>query len=140
MAQLRRLKGGRLLETQQFYSGMEHAEYYRLLGQAKVIPCPSGPVNSDTFRMAEALEAGCIPVIDQRPGWKHNHPRGFFDMVFPQGFPFPLLDDWNQFPGVLDNLLSNYAPKQREVREWWASYKADYYSWLKTDLRTLGVS
>ena len=139
-AQLRHLKGGRLLETQQFYSGMEHAEYYRTLGQAKIIPCPSGPVNSDTFRMAEALEAGCIPVVDQKPGWKHNHPRGFFDMIFPQGFPFPLLENWSEFPAVLDNLLANYPAKQKEVADWWASYKADYYSWLGHDLKALGAS
>ena len=98
VSQLRHLQNGRLLETQQFYSGMEHKEYFVTLGQAKVIPCPSGPVCSDTFRLAEALEAGCIPIIDERPGWKDNHPRGFWNMVFPQGFPFPLLQNWNELP------------------------------------------
>ena len=140
VAQLRRLPNGRLLETQQFYSGMEHGEYFRTLIESKVIPCPSGPVCSDTFRLAEALEAGCIPIIDERPGWKDNHPRGFWDMVFPQGYPFPLLQNWSELPPVMDRLLADYDNQSRICREWWASYKADYYSWLGKDFKALGIN
>lgn len=139
IAALSRMPNGRLVATQQFYSGLPHDEYFQTLGRTKVIPCPSGPVNSDTFRMAEALEAGCVPIVDERPGWKQNHPRGFFNMIFPQGFPFPLIEDWAQLPQIMSSLLSDYDRKQKEVSVWWAAYKADYYSWLSQDLKALGA-
>ena len=137
---LRTLSGGKLLETQQFYSGMPHDEYFHTLSQAKVIPCPSGPVCPDTFRMAEALEAGSIPVIDQRPGWLDNYPRGFWNVVFPQGFPFPLVEDWAQFPQVLSDLLANYLAKSAECSAWWTEYKRNYFDWLRQDLKALGAT
>lgn len=139
VAQLRQMTGGKLLETKQFYSGMSHDEYFRTLTQAKIIPCPSGPVNADTFRMAEALEAGCIPIVDQHPGWRERPTTGIFNMLFPQGFPFPCVDSWSQLPQIMRRLLDDYENQSRLVREWWASYKASYYSWLGQDLKSLGV-
>ena len=29
-----------------------------------MIPCPSGPATPDSFRLWEALEAGCVPIAD----------------------------------------------------------------------------
>lgn len=138
--ELRKMENGRLLETKQFYSGLEHADYFRTLGRAKVIPCPSGPVCSDTFRMAEALEAGCIPIVDEWPGWRGSPIRGFWNMVFPQGIPFPLIENWSQLPQVMESLLFDYARKKAEVNAWWAEYKRNYFSWLRTDLKSLGVN
>jgi hypothetical protein len=140
VAALRNIPNGRLLETKQFYSGMPHDEYFRTLGQTKIVPCPSGPVCSDTFRMAEALEAGCIPIVDEWPGWRDKPVCGFFQMLFSQGMPFPLIENWNQLPQVMESLLADYPRKAAEVQTWWAAYKADYYSWLGKDLKALGVS
>ena len=137
---LKTMSGGRLLETKQFYSGMEHAEYFRMLSQTKIVPCPSGPVCADTFRMAEALEAGAIPIVDEHPGWRDQPTRGIFDMLFPQGYPFPLIGNWAEAPQVIASLLSDYDRKAAEVRAWWAEYKKNYFSWLGQDLKSLGVS
>lgn len=137
--QLRNMQGGKLLETQQFYSGMPHDEYFQTLAKAKVIPCPSGPVCSDTFRMAEALEAGSIPIVDEHPGWKQP-VRGFWSMVFPQGMPFPVIDDWAQLPQVMSSVLANYAVYSQATRAWWDEYKRNYFNWLSQDLKSLGVT
>jgi glycosyltransferase involved in cell wall biosynthesis len=137
---LKTMSGGKLLETKQFYSGMPHDEYFKLLGQSKIVPCPSGPVCSDTFRLAEALEAGCIPIVDEHPGWRDQPTRGIFNMLFPQGHPFPLIGNWADAPQTIQNLLNDYENQSRIVRDWWASYKASYFSWLREDLRVLGVS
>lgn len=138
-AQLRQMQNGKLLETKQFYAGMEHAEYFRILGQAKVIPCPSGPVCSDTFRLAEALEAGAIPVVDFHPGWREKPVDGFWEMLFRE-IPFPILDNWNQFPRVLESLLGDYDNQSIKVQSWWKLYKQNYFSWLGQDLRSLGIN
>jgi|SRR5579859_302645 len=135
---LRTKPNGKLLETKQFYSGMPHDEYFKTLGQAKVIPCPSGPVCSDTFRLAEALEAGCIPIVDEHPGWKEKPTTGFWDMVFPEGTPFPVVRNWKDIP--LEGLLSDYENQARRCQEFWADYKKQYFSWLGQDFKSLGVT
>jgi glycosyltransferase involved in cell wall biosynthesis len=137
---VRNLRNGFLYTTDTFYSGLPHDEYFKILGQSKVVLCPSGPVCSDTFRLYEGLEAGCLIVADKWPGWKDKPTDGIWEMLFPNGYPFPAVNNWNEFPNVLQNLLDNYEVKQKEVSSWWAAYKQDYYSWLRTDLRALGVS
>lgn len=135
---LKNYPNGKLLETQQFYSGMPHDEYFRTMIQSKIIPCPSGPVCSDTFRLAEALEAGCIPIVDEFPGWKERPITGFWEMLFPEGVPFPIIRDWTDVP--INSLLSDYENQTRKCREFWVEYKRDYFSWLKKDFKSLGVN
>lgn len=137
---LRAMKNGMLLETQQFYSGMSHEEYFRWTHRARIVPCPSGPVCSDTFRLAEALEAGCVPIVDEWPGWRGSPTTGIFNMLFPAGYPFPLIGNWADLPHVTANILKDYGRIQKECAEFWASYKAEYFSWLGKDLKALGVS
>ena len=136
----RNIRNGYLHTTKQFYSGLEHAEYFKILGQSKIVLCPSGPVNADTFRMAEALEAGAIPVCDEFPGWRDQPTTGIFNMLFQQGYPFPVVKNWSELPSVMESILNNYDEVQRTVSFWWAAYKAEYYSWLRTDLKSLGVN
>ena len=51
--------------TDGFARGIEQDEYLDLLAAAREAPCPPGPNTPDTFRLYEALEAGCQPVVDQ---------------------------------------------------------------------------
>ena len=82
----RNIPNGYLKETKQFYSGLEHAEYFKILGQSKIVLCPSGPVNSDTFRMAEALEAGAIPICGPASRMaRPNQPLVFSTCCFLTG-------------------------------------------------------
>jgi hypothetical protein len=138
--ELRKMQNGRLIETKQFYSGLPHDEYFRLLGKSKIVPCPSGPVCSDTFRLAEALEAGCIPIADEHPGWRDNPTTGIFNMLFPDGYPFPLIKNWSDLPHVMAGLLCDYDSLRPYVVDWWLTYKRNYFSWLGIDLKALGVS
>ena len=133
-------RNGYLLETKQFYSGLEHAEYFKILGQSKIVPCPSGPVCSDTFRLYEALENQCVPICDFHPGWKDQPTPGIWEMIFPNGYPFPVVKNWNELPQVMEKVLSDYDKVQQTVSLWWIEYKRQYFSWLRTDLRALGVS
>jgi hypothetical protein len=62
-----------------FTQGLPPEYYYKGLASAKVVPCPSGAINPESFRMFEALEAGCVPVVDAlAPKWNTaTFGRGF---------------------------------------------------------------
>ena len=55
--------------TNTFGSGLPYAEYLSEMARSKVAPCPGGPFTPDTFRLFEALEAGCAPVVRDDPYW-----------------------------------------------------------------------
>lgn len=112
--ELRRMDGGKLIETKGFGQGLKYKEYVKFLALAKFVPCPSGPVSPDNFRLYEALEAGCIPIGDGGDYWSY---------LFGEPVPFPVLTDWAKLPELLPDLLNNYQPLANKVFAWWQLYK-----------------
>ena len=69
---------GAILGTEMFADGIDHDEFMAELCDTKIAPCPGGPVCPDTFRLWEALQAGCVPLVDLEAGerdrgdyWNH---------------------------------------------------------------------
>ncbi|MEX2253638.1 MAG: hypothetical protein WD649_05745, partial [Thermoleophilaceae bacterium] len=121
-AQLRGLGGGRLEESAGYLQeAVSRADYFRLLAGAKVAPCPSGPITVDTARAFEALEAGCVPVLDAR------HPgRGpqfdYWQLLFGE-HPLPTIQEWEEFPGVLARELDAWPGNANRAFAFWQRYK-----------------
>jgi len=105
------------------------------MADTKVVPCPSGGDCPDTFRLYEALEAGCVPVVDSHAS--RNLVPGFWDFLFPGGFPFPVVDTWAEFPDVLGELLEDWVSWSNLVFSWWVNYKYDLKRCLELDVSLL---
>lgn len=107
---------GFLLETQGFSQGLPHDLYHRTLAAARFVPCPSGPITVDSFRVCEALQMDAIPLLDTRS------PAGpdpnYWTEVFDQ-HPLPLVDDWSEAPRIMEDWLIGYKVKSQMVRDWW---------------------
>lgn len=137
VAELKKIPNGRLVETPGFWQGLERTEYFRTMASAKIIPCPSGPVTPDTIRMAEALEAGCLPIIDAtcpRPGF----PTGFWEYVLGSTPPFPVVQDWRTLPEVMRQELAKWPANRDVAMEWWREYKRKMRNWMVEDVAWLG--
>jgi hypothetical protein len=65
------------------------SEYHAILDNTLFAPCPMGNAMLETWRFYEALEAGCIPIIEARP-WMHYHER----LLGPH--PVPTVYRWSQ--------------------------------------------
>lgn len=127
---LRTLANGVLLETPGFLQGFGRWEYLAHTGSAKIIPCPSGVASPDSFRMCEALECGCVPVVDglsPRPGYE-----SFWEYVLGEKPPFPVITDWNEFPKILQEQLDLWPSNAEKCRQWWAEYKNKFVEKLKS--------
>lgn len=136
---LQNVPNGRLEPTKQFYSGLEHKEYFELLASARIAPCPSGPVCPDTFRLYEALQCNCVPLVEEKPGWKTNEYVDFWNTLFGE-HPFVLIQHWNEAPDKIRMILDQYPEYQSRCTQWWENYKTKYFSWLGQDLKSLGVN
>lgn len=131
---LRSTAGGRLVETPGFTQGLPHDEYASGLAAAKVVPCPSGPQTVDTFRLAEALEAGCIPVADQATP---SQSQWWYWPLVLHDPPFPQIADWSTFPAVVSELEVDWPRNANRIYAWWQGYKRHLSGRLRDTVREL---
>jgi hypothetical protein len=97
------------------------ADYSALLSDTIFAPCPSGWENLDSFRVYEALEAGCIPIVERRPSYDYFR-------IFLGDHPMVTVDDWGTAPQAIADLQSD--PARLEARraacaDWWRQIKRD---------------
>jgi hypothetical protein len=97
------------------------------------VPCPGG-VNFETFRLYEALEAGCVPIVVEEPGSTEY-------LAFLKRFiPIATSPDWPTAARVMHGLSQNmelYKEYRRSLMVGWASMK----TWASAEARrVLGLS
>lgn len=130
------LPRGRLLATPGFTEGVSRREYYRTLCRSKIVLCPSGPCTPDSFRFAEALEANCIPIVDELTQ-NVQYPSGYWQYVTGcTEFPFPVVKDWSVLHDCVERILLDYAHCYPACIAWWSWLKMKYVEDMKEDLST----
>lgn len=127
---------GLLMETEGFTQGAEHEKYYGFLAGAKIAPCPSGPATVDTFRLYEALEAACLPIADGRTP-KDTEPTGYWQQLFGEQPPFPVVDDWSDLPGLIQYHLDVWPSTANRASAWWQGYKRQLVYQIHDDITRL---
>lgn len=119
---LRNLSGGKLIETERFSQGLEYSEYIKWMNLASIVPCPGGRASPDSFRTYEALELGCIPIVDNKNWWP-----------ILCDVPFPVLDDWSTLPDLITN-LKDRPEVNNKCQAWWIAWKRQMRYDLEDDL------
>jgi hypothetical protein len=136
VAELEKMQGGKLVKTAGFTQGMAWPDYYRYFAASKFAPCPSGARMPDSFRVAEALEAGCIPIADATSPID-GYPDGYWTNVFGEEPPFPVVKDWRQMHDLFRQLDSEWPHNQSRVFSWWQNYCRKMAYWLRDDIAAL---
>lgn len=140
--QLRSMKEGDgssvLVETEGFTQGLKPTEYFHFMASAKIVPCPSGPVTPDTFRLYEALEAGCLPIADDRTP-QDEAASGYWRQLFgfEDDLPFPIINDWSDLPGLMRYHLDVWPSSANRASAWWQGYKRQLTYRIHDDISQL---
>lgn len=125
-----RSDGGHLFETEGFTQGVDRADYLAELIQAKIALCPSGPATPDTFRFAEALEAGCLPIVDQFcPAYEGE----YWPMALGKT-PLPYISNWGKVNDFVDHYLLDWPVTANRVSAWWQGYKRQLHWRINDDV------
>jgi hypothetical protein len=89
---------------------IQYNVYAQSIAQSKIALCPAG-ISCDTFRIYEAMRAGCVVIVPRQvPAW------------FNHGWPLIELDDWCELKPIADSLLNNPKKLQEisdQTRAWW---------------------
>ena len=128
---------GELLETQGFTQGISRSEFLAQLRVTKIAPAPGGPCTADTFRMYEALEAGCVPLADEtcQQAW-----YGYWRFMYPDDPPpFPIVSDWESVGGVVEDELRFWPRGANLASSWWMRRKREMAKRLHADLGSIGL-
>lgn len=135
LKQLERRLSGILLATEGFAQGMSRPDYLDALARAWVAPAPSGPRHVDTFRAYEALELGCIPIVD---GATPAGPSNYWEFVYGT-VPFPVVTDWGTVGGIIEDCYRERYLLSARCGAWWSQQKAVMAHRLRQDLHALGA-
>lgn len=128
---LRKFPDGRLIETRGFAQGLSRDEYLLGLLDAKIVPAPSGPCTPDSFRLWESLEAGCMPLVDDRcPAYG----PGYWPLVLGQDHPLLLVENWANARDLIDHQLTNWPRPATRCSAWWQRYKRDLQARIMDDI------
>jgi hypothetical protein len=162
----RRIPGGRHHVTDGAYDPTAGSQplpvndYAQLLGDAVFALCPRGNRSLDCFRLYEALDAGCIPIVEDSGGanewqdifspasyfrirgWRprvfvksiiHFFHSGYWSKVYGD-FPCPTINHWQNLGVLLKR--TDVERTSRRVRAWWGAYKKQ----LRESVRNIVVS
>ena len=106
--------------------GISTEDYVTMLNDSQFALCLLGQESADTFRLYEALEAGCIPVtinrsnqFDIRPSYWHGVFYGETDL------PFIAEDSWEKAKEKMIYIIENNktAEVQKNCAEFWSKWK-----------------
>ena len=105
---------------------IEVNEMSAILSSTEFIPSPNGFVHPETYRVYEALECGCIPIVE--------NAYKYYDRLFPDN-PFIKVDKWIEAKHVIKE-WNNAQIKQRreECSLWWNRYKNQLQEFIKTKI------
>ena len=110
----------KLLQTWSAPTKEEANEYTSLLNESKFVPCPKG-MNYETFRVYEALEAGCVPICvgtesDEHKVYEHLIGSGVILMA----------QDWTAAANIINQINSNINildQLQENLTKYWMNKK-----------------
>ena len=88
-----------------------------ILSATTFIPCPNGFVHPETYRLYEALECECIPIVEDT--------YKYYDRLFP-GNPFIKINRWVEAKDIIKLWDEKRAKeKKEECKIWWNGYKTN---------------
>ena len=98
-------------------------EMSEVLSLTEFIPCPNGFFHPETYRVYEALECGCIPIVEK--AYK------YYDRLFPTN-PFLKVVMWAEAKPIIKGWGNDQIKLKRdECRIWWSNLKNELQKSIK---------
>ena len=98
-------------------------EMSEILSSTEFIPCPYGFFHPDSYRVYEALECGCIPIVE--------NAYQYYDRLYPNN-PFIKIDKWQDAKSIMQGWNNDQIKKKgEECSIWWDKQKNSIQDFIK---------
>jgi len=98
-------------------------EMSEVLSLTEFMPCPNGFVHPETYRLYEALECECIPVVE--------NAYQYYDRLFPHN-PFIKVNKWAEAKPTIKGWNNDQIEKKKEeCKIWWSDHKVKLQNSIK---------
>ena len=117
--QLSKIKPHFIHSTKEFNdkSTINAYEMGEILLNTKFAPCPNGFFHPETYRVYEALECGCIPIVESS--------YHYYDRLFPDN-PFLKINKWIEAKDIIFKWEEDKIEKKKEeCKTWWLNFKTN---------------
>jgi len=105
---------------------MRNNEMSKILSSTEFIPCPNGFVHPETYRLYEALECECIPIVE--------NTYKYYDRLFSKN-PFLKVDKWIEAKSIIKECGDEQVKQKRnECVIWWKKYKNQLQETIKNKI------
>ena len=102
-------------------------EMSEVLSSTEFMPCPNGFFHPETYRLYEALECECIPIVE--------NTYKYYDRLFPNN-PFLKVDKWIDVKSIINEWeVEQIKKKREECKSWWFHYKKSLQEFLKNKIQ-----
>jgi len=103
-------------------------EMSNVLSSTEFIPCPYGFFHPDSYRVYEALECGCIPIVE--------NAYQYYDRLFPDN-PFIKINKWVDAKPIMQGWGKDQIKKKgEECSYWWHKYKSDMQDFIEKKINS----
>ena len=97
-----------------------------IFSSTEFMPCPNGFFHPETYRLYEALECECIPIVESA--------YNYYDRLFP-GNPFIKINKWSDAKPILKGWdLDQIKQKKEQLKIWWNKYKEELQEFIKNKI------
>ena len=98
-----------------------------ILSSTVFMPCPNGFVHPETYRLYEALECECIPIV--------QNTYKYYDRLIPNN-PFIKINIWKEAKPILQGWdRDQVRKKSEECIFWWTKQKNDLQDFIKDKIK-----
>ena len=107
---------------------LDTEKYYAILHDSIFIMVPHGYVHPESYRLYEALESGCVPIIE--------NPHNFYNNFLPKN-PLIKINLWKESSEIIKKLLNDknkLKEKSDEINLWWENYKKNLRNQFKSKI------
>ena len=107
---------------------LDTEKYYGILHDSIFIMVPHGYVHPESYRLYEALEAGCVPIIE--------NPHNFYNNFLPKN-PLIKINLWKESSEIIKKLFNDQnklKEKSDKINLWWKNYKKNLQNQFKSKI------
>ena len=107
---------------------LDTEKYYGILHDSIFIMVPHGYLHPESYRLYEALESGCVPIIE--------NPHNFYNNFLPKN-PLIKINLWKESPEIIKKLFNDQnklKEKSDKINLWWKNYKKNLQNQFKSKI------